>query len=400
MISFELSEQQKQMKELTHYLAEYEIRPIAMEAERLKKVPEEFLNQMNQMGIHLNTASFKGDKAKNGRPKKENEANRMGVIAMEELAWGDAAITLSLPGPGLGGPPIMTSGTPEQQERFLTIFTADQPRWGAYALTEPDAGSDASGIRTSARKVGGGYILNGQKIFITNGARASWVVVFATVDPSLGRSGHRAFVVEKGMKGFTSPKIADKMGLRANETAELVFEDCFIPQENLLGGEELYNQRAQKASGFQVAMKTFDSTRPIVAAMAIGIARAAYEYTLDIVKKELPKHGRLYHITLEMLAEAEQDIAAARLLTWEAAWKADIGIENAKEAAICKAFAGQMALGVCKKCLDLLGPIGLNGHPVEKWYRDVKVFDIFEGTNEIQHLVVARRQYAPYNIRV
>ena len=400
MISFELSEQQKQMKELTNYLAEYEIRPIAMEAERLKKVPEEFLNQVNQMGIHLNTASFKADKAKNGRPKKENEANRMGVIAMEELAWGDAAITLSLPGPGLGGPPIMTSGTPEQQERFLTIFTADQPRWGAYALTEPDAGSDASGIRTLARKVDGGYLLNGQKIFITNGARASWVVVFATVDPSLGRSAHRAFVVEKGMKGFTSPKIADKMGLRANETAELVFEDCFIPQENLLGGEELYNQRAQKASGFQVAMKTFDSTRPIVAAMAIGIARAAYEYTLDIVKKEFPKHGRLYHITLEMLAEAEQDIAAARLLTWEAAWKADIGIENAKEAAICKAFAGQMALGVCKKCLDLLGPIGLNGHPVEKWYRDVKVFDIFEGTNEIQHLVVARRQYAPYNIRV
>jgi acyl-CoA dehydrogenase len=400
MISFELSEQQKQMKELTHYLAEYEIRPIALEAERLKKVPEEFLNQMNQMGIHLNTASFKGDKVKNGRPKKENEANRMGVIAMEELAWGDAAVTLSLPGPGLGGPPIMTSGTPEQQEQFLTIFTADQPRWGAYALTEPDAGSDASGIRTSARKVDGGYILNGQKIFITNGARASWVVVFATVDPSLGRAGHRAFVVEKGMTGFTSPKIADKMGLRANETAELVFEDCFVPQENLLGGEELYEQRAQKASGFQVAMKTFDSTRPIVAAMAIGIARAAYEYTLDIVKKEFPKHGRLYQISLEMLAEAEQDIAAARLLTWEAAWKADIGIENAKEAAMCKALAGQMALVVCKKCLDLLGPVGLCGHLVEKWYRDVKVFDIFEGTNEIQHLVVARRQYAPYNIRV
>lgn len=400
MISFELSEQQKQMKELTHYLAEYEIRPIALEAERLKKVPEEFLNQMNQMGIHLNTASFKGDKAKNGRPKKENEANRMGVIAMEELAWGDAAITLSLPGPGLGGPPIMTSGTPEQQERFLTIFTADQPRWGAYALTEPDAGSDASGIRTSARKVDRGYILNGQKIFITNGARASWVVVFATVDPSLGRAGHRAFVVEKGMEGFSCPKIADKMGLRANETAELVFEDCFVPQENLLGGEKLYEQRASKASGFQVAMKTFDSTRPIVAAMAIGIARAAYEYTLDIVKKEFPKHGRLYQISLEMLAEAEQDIAAARLLTWEAAWKADIGIENAKEAAMCKALAGQMALVVCKKCLDLLGPVGLTGHLVEKWYRDVKVFDIFEGTNEIQHLVVARRQYAPYNIRV
>lgn len=400
MISFELSENQKQMRDLTRYIAEYEIRPIALEAERMQKVPDEFLHNINQMGIHLNTASFKKEKSTSGRPKKENEANRMGVIAMEELAWGDPAIALSLPGPGLGGPPIMTSGTPEQQERFLSIFTLDAPRWGAYALTEPEAGSDASGIRTTATKVDGGYILNGQKIFITNGARASWVVVFATIDPAMGRLGHRAFVVEKGMIGFSAPKIADKMGLRANETAELVFEDCFVPDENLLGGEELYEQRAAKASGFQVAMKTFDSTRPIVAAMAIGIARAAYEYTLDIVRREFPKHGQLYHVAIELLAEANQDIASARLLTWEAAWKADIGLENAKEAAMCKALAGQIALDVCSKCLQILGPLGLNGSLVEKWFRDVKVFDIFEGTNEVQHLVIARRQYAPYNIRV
>lgn len=400
MISFELSEQQKQMKEMTHYLAEYEIRPIAEEAERLKKVPDDWLKNINQMGIHLNTASFKPEKKHGDRKQKENEANRLGVIAMEELAWGDAAVTLSLPGPGLGGPPIQTSGTPEQQERFLSIFTADEPRWGAYALTEPEAGSDASNIKTTARKTEGGYILNGQKIFITNGARASWVVVFATVDPSLGRLGHRAFVVEKGMKGFYSPKIVDKMGLRANETAELVFEDCFVPDENLLGGEELYEKRASRVSGFQVAMKTFDSTRPIVAAMAIGIARASYEYTLEFVKREFPKHGRQRMLAQLLLAECDQKISAARLLTWEAAWKADLGLENAKEAAMCKAFAGKMALEVCSHCLDLLGRAGLENHPVEKWFRDVKVFDIFEGTNEIQHLVIARRQYEPYGIRV
>jgi acyl-CoA dehydrogenase len=405
MISFELSPQQKQIKELVHWFAKHEIRPIAMEADRLGKVPDEWLNKVNKMGIHLNTSSFSGGGRtaktgeKNGK-KSEKEANRMAVIATEELAWGCPAITLSLPGAGLGGPPIQSSGTPEQKERFLSIFTKDEPRWGAYALTEPEAGSDVSGIRTIARKVDGGYVLNGQKIFITNGARASWTVVFATIDPNMGRAGHRAFVVEKGTPGFSCTRLVHKMGLRANETAELLFENCFVPQENLLGGEELYSTSGNKPSGFQVAMKTFDSTRPIVAAMAIGIARAAYEYTVDLVRKEYPKQGRLYYEAAELLAEAEQDIDAARLLTWEAAWKADIGQPNAMEAAICKAVAGKMALDVCSKCLELLGPIGLDGHLVEKLYRDVKVFDIFEGTQQIQRLVTARRLYAPYGVHV
>jgi acyl-CoA dehydrogenase len=400
MISFELSEQQNQIKEMTHWFAENEIRPIALEADRLGKVPDDWLQQVSQMGIQLNTSSFGGGGKSSGKRKKEREGNRMGVLATEEMAWGDPAVTLSLPGAGLGGPPIESSGTDEQKERFLSIFTTDKPRWGAYALTEPEAGSDASGVRTTARKVDGGYILNGQKIFITNGGRASWVVVFATVDPKLGRAGQRAFVVEKGTPGFSCTKLVKKMGLRANETAELLLEDCFVPTENLLGGEELYETSGSKPSGFQVAMKTFDSTRPIVASMAIGIARAAYEYTLDIVKKEYPKQGKYFHLASEILAEAEQDIQAARLLTWEAAWMADHGIANAKEAAMCKAYAGQMALDVCAKSLELLGPTGLEGHLVEKLYRDVKVFDIFEGTNEVQHLVIARRQYAPYDIRV
>lgn len=400
MINYELTEQQQQIKAMTHWFAEHEIRPIAMEADRLGKVPDDWLDNVNKMGIHLNTSSFGGGESDKKSSKKEREGNRLGVIATEEIAWGDPAIALSLPGAGLGGPPIQSSGTPEQKERFLSIFTKDKPRWGAYALTEPEAGSDASGVQTTARKVDGGYILNGQKIFITNGGRASWVVAFATVDKSLGRAGQRAFVVEKGTKGYSCTKLAQKMGLRANETAELLFDDCFVPDENLLGGEELYKTAASKPSGFQVAMKTFDSTRPIVAAMAIGIARAAYEYTLDIVKREYPKSGRLYTIAAEILAEAEQDIAAARYLTWEAAWKADIGLANAKEAAMCKAYAGQMSLDVCAKCLEILGPVGLDGHIVEKLYRDVKVFDIFEGTNQIQHLVIARRQYATYDVRV
>lgn len=403
MISFELSQQQKQIKELVHWFAKNEVRPISMEADKQEKVPDEWLDKVNKMGIQLNTSSFSGGGGKNKSNKEtktEKEGNRMAVIATEEMAWGDPAVALSLPGAGLGGPPVQSSGTPEQKERFLSIFKKDKPRWGAYALTEPEAGSDASGIRTTAKKVDGGYILNGQKIFITNGGRASWVVVFATVDRNLGRAGHRAFVVEKGTPGFSCTRLAHKMGLRANETAELLFEDCFVPQENLLGGEELYESSGSKPSGFRVAMKTFDSTRPIVASMANGIARAAYEYTVDIVQKEYPKQGRHYQAAAEILAEAEQDIEAGRLLTWEAAWKADTGKANAKEAAMCKAFSGKMALDVCSKCLELLGPVGLDGHIVEKLYRDVKVFDIFEGTNQVQHLVTARRLYAPYEIHV
>ncbi|SEP87237.1 acyl-CoA dehydrogenase [Virgibacillus subterraneus] len=403
MISFELSEQQKQIKEMTHWFAANEIRPIAMKAEKMERVPDDWLDNVNRMGIHLNTSSFSENstqKTSAKDSKKEREGNRMGVLATEEMAWGDPAVTLSLPGAGLGGPPVESSGTPEQKKRFLSIFTKDKPRWGAYALTEPEAGSDASGIRTTAKKVAGGYILNGQKIFITNGERASWVVVFATVDASRGRAGQRAFVVEKGTSGFSCTRLAKKMGLRANETAELLLEDCFVPQENLLGGEQVYETSNSKQTGFQVAMKTFDSTRPIVAAMAIGIARAAYEYTLDIVQRDYPKQGRYFLLASEILAEVEQDIAAARLLTWEAAWKADLGLANAKEAAMCKAYSGKMSLDVCSKCLELLGPDGLDGHPVEKLYRDVKVFDIFEGTNQVQHLVIARRQYAPYGIKV
>ncbi|MDQ0191399.1 acyl-CoA dehydrogenase family protein [Alicyclobacillus cycloheptanicus] len=408
MIEFKLTPAQKQVKELTHWFAENEMRPISLLSDKLGKVPDEWLAKVNKMGITLSTGGIGGGgggasskkEDKDVDPEVKRQTNRTTVIASEEVGWGDPAIALSLPGPGLGGPPVVNSGTPEQKERFLGIFTKDEPRWGAYALTEPEAGSDVSNIRTTATKVDGGYILNGTKIFITNGGRASWVVAFATVDRNAGRAGHRAFVVEKGTPGFRCSRLAHKMGMRANETAELVFEDCFVPDENLLGGEAYYAQRASGKSGFQVAMATFDNTRPVVAAMATGIAQAAYDYTLDFVKKEYPKSGRLYQIACEKLADMRQSIHAGRLLVWEAAWKADIGQPNSKEAAICKAYAGKNALKVCETCLELMGPIGLDGHLVEKLYRDVKVYDIFEGTNQVQHLIVARRLYDAYDLRI
>jgi acyl-CoA dehydrogenase len=399
MISYELTPHQNQVKDIVHWFAENEMRPIAMLADQLEKVPDDWLRKINSLGISMSTSSFGESETKSA--KKEKQGNRLAVIAAEELGWGDPAIALTLPGPGLGGPPIQHSGTPEQKQRFLTIFSRDEePRWGAYALTEPEAGSDVSGLQTTAVKTEGGYILNGQKIFITNGKRASWVVVFASINKALGRAGHRAFVVEKGTPGFTCSRLAEKMGLRASETAELVFEDCFVSEENLLGGEEYYQNKSSGPSGFRVAMKTFDNTRPIIAAMATGIAKGAYEYTLDIVKQGFPKQGRKFHQAASALAGMKQSIEAARLLTWESAWKADLGLPNAKEAAMCKAYAGKIALEVTSKCLELLGPAGLENHIVEKMYRDAKIFDIFEGTNQIQQLIIARHLYEPFGVRV
>jgi len=402
MISYELTEQQKQVKEIVHWFAENEMRPISLLADQLEAVPDDWLKKVNSLGISLSTSSFgEGERTKAKDAKKEKQGNRLGVMAAEELGWGDPAIALTLPGPGLGGPPVQNSGTPEQKQRFLSIFSRDEePRWGAYALTEPEAGSDVSGLQTTAVKTEGGYILNGQKIFITNGKRASWVVAFATINKEIGRAGHRAFVIEKGTPGFSCTRVAHKMGLRASETAELVFEDCFVPVENLLGGEEYYDNKGSGPSGFRVAMKTFDNTRPIIAAMATGIARGAYEYTIDLIKREYPLHGREFTIAAGNLARMQQSIEAARLLTWEAAWKADLGRPNAKEAAMCKAYAGKIALEVTSKCLELLGPTGLENHIVEKMYRDAKIFDIFEGTNQIQQLIIARHLYEPFGVRV
>lgn len=312
------------------------------------------------------------------------------MIGAEEMAWGDASVLLCLPGPGLGGPPVQFMGTPEQKERFFAVFQKPGLHYGAYGLTEPGAGSDVSAIRTTCRRDGNSWILNGRKCFITNGARADWVVIFATIDPSLGRAGHRAFVVEKGTPGFSVGKIEEKMGLRASETAELVLEECRVPHENLLGGDEYYRSK----EGFMGAMKTFDATRPLVGAMAVGIARAAHDYVRDFVRENyvlsrpIPRYAQL----ATLLAENERLLDASRLLCWRAAWMADEGIPNAKEASMAKAYAARAAMKICSDAVTIMGAHGLEKHQfVEKWYRDIKVYDIFEGTAQIQRIVIAKR---------
>lgn len=395
-----LSSRQEELREGIRGVAKGIIRPESLSWDRGHGIPDEFLTRFTlmaqAMGGSAGTWGVQGmaseEKPREGAKKSSTMVTT--VISAEEMAWGDAALLLCLPGPGLGGPPVRGSGTPEQKERFFSIFRdmSSGLKWGAYALTEPGAGSDVAGIRTSCRKDGSHWVLNGRKCYITNGGRASWNVVFATIDPSLGRAGHRAFVVEKGTPGFSVGKIEEKMGLRASETAELVLEECRVPAENLLGGEEKY----QTKEGFLTAMKTFDNTRPLVAAMAIGIGRAAYDYAKDFVRENylLSRPIPRYAAIAERLARVGRQLEAARAVTLRAAWLGDNEIANAKEASTAKAMGGQAAIAACIEAIEICGAHGTlagDHQLLEKWFRDIKVYDIFEGTGQIQRIVISKR---------
>lgn len=390
-IDFELPDNLRNVRDMARWFATTHIRPVAIEADRTGRIPDELLRQMKELGISGGAVyRDKGRKGIAGGKNSEKFINRIAILGVEELAWGDPSVLLSAAGPGLGGPPVRFMGTDDQKERFFKVFDSDELRWGAYALTEPAAGSDVAGIQTTCRRDGDEWVLNGVKCYITNGARASWVVCFATIDPKAGRGGHRAFVVEKGRPGFRLGRVEKKMGLRASETAELVFEDCRVPADNLLGGDAHYARK----EGFMGAMKTFDSTRPMVAAMAVGIARAALEETEAFYRQNylggrpIPRYRRL----ATRLAAMRRQLQTARLMCWRAAWLADHDIANAKEAAMCKAYAPRAAQDIATGCLQVLAAHGVaDGSLVEKCFRDLKVYDIFEGTGQIQRIVISKR---------
>jgi acyl-CoA dehydrogenase len=398
-IDFSLSKSQTALREAIENMGRFVVRPQALSWDHNKEVPNEFLLRFAAMakgfsGGESAAQDFAEGDGKEKDLSKPSNVNRTSMLGAEALAWCDAGLLLTMPGPGLGAPPVRGSGTPEQRERFFAPFRdmSTTLRWGAYGLTEPGAGSDVAGIRSSCRKDGDHWVLNGRKCYITNGARADWVVIFATIDPALGRAGHRAFVVEKGTPGFSVGRIEDKMGLRASETAELVLEDCRVPAANLLGGEEKYASK----EGFMTAMKTFDNTRPLVAAMACGIGRAAFEYARDFVKdnyvmsRPIPRYAAL----AERLAKVERRLSSAWMLCWRAAWLADHHQANAKEASMCKAAAGEAAISACIEAIEICGAHGsiATEHALlEKWFRDIKVYDIFEGTGQIQRVVISKR---------
>ena len=314
----------------------------------------------------------------------------MSVLYAEEASYWDRGVTVTFPGPGLGGPPILKMGTQDQIERFMTPFTENRPHWGSFGMTEPGAGSDVACISTTARKEGDHYVLNGGKTFISNVKRAEWCVVFATVDKASGRAGHRAFVVERGTPGFDVTRVERKMGLKAYESCTFALDNCRVPVENLLGGDEYY----QKKAGFKGAMAAFNSSRALVAVMAVGVGRAAWDEANKFIQENyqmgrpIPRYRRMQ----ERLAVIKSKLDTGRLLCWHAAWLLDQGKSNALEASMAKSYCPPVALEACRAAVEILADAGVrNDHLVEKLYRDVKAMDIVEGTQQVQRTVIARR---------
>jgi acyl-CoA dehydrogenase len=399
MIDFELSDDIKRSREMIHMVAEQAMRPISREYdEREHEKPWDFLNMM--WAASQNSPVTFGDAKKEKRDKEApSHRHLMSAVTIEELSWGDAGLYLSIPNPGLGGAAVAAAGTPEQRQRFLARFKDGEPKWGAMAITEPGCGSDSAAITTTARRDGDHWVINGTKIFVTSGLMAAeksdgFVVVWATVDKSAGRAGIKAFVVERGTEGMTVVKCENKMGIRASDTAMIVFEDCRIPADNILGSPVVQKESSE---GFKGVMATFDATRPAVAASALGIGRAAVDFVRETFDKEGIKIR--YGIAPSKLTARERDfmdmeanLQAARLLTWRASWMMDQGMHNNLEASMAKAKAGLAVTQVTQKAVELLGPLGYSRNwLLEKWMRDAKINDIFEGTQQINLMIVARR---------
>ena len=409
MIDFELPKQIVAAREKTHELVAKHMRPIAREYdEKEHEKPWDFINLVwedtkkevaAQLAALEQTDEERAEARKKSAAKAGGQPMIMSAVLREENSWGDAGISLCRPGTGLGGAAINAVGTPEQKRRFFERFAEGQPKWGAMAITEANAGSDTAAITMTATRDGDEWVLNGEKIFVTSGKMAGqesdgWIVVWATIDKSAGRAGIKSFVVEKGTPGMTVMKLEDKLGIRASDTATVVFEDCRIPLDNILGSPDV--QKKGTTKGFKGVMATFDATRPNVAASAIGIGRAA----LDYVKEKYSEEGIeiRYGISPYKMTAVEKDVhsmeanlKAARLLTWRACWMIDRRERNSLEASMAKAKAGLAVTHICQKAVELMGPLGYSrDYLLEKWMRDCKINDIFEGTGQINMLIVAR----------
>jgi acyl-CoA dehydrogenase len=315
----------------------------------------------------------------------KNGSNLASVLSIMEMCWGDVGLLLSMPRQGLGNSAIASVASEEQHERFDGL-------WASMAITEPGTGSDSANIATTAVLDGDDYILNGEKIFVTAGERSDAVVVWATLDKSLGRAAIKSFVVPKGTPGMTVERLEHKLGIRSSDTATIRFEGCRVPKENLLGSPEV-----DVKQGFAGAMATFDNTRPLVASMAVGCARASLELTKELLEQsgvvvDYDRPAQTQSAAAATFLQMESDWEAAYLLTLQAAWMADNREPNSLEASMAKAKAGRVGSDITLRCVELAGSVGYSEHELlEKWARDSKILDIFEGTQQIQQLIVARR---------
>ncbi len=405
MISFEIPEKITNELQLVKMVAEQVMRVKSRYYdEHEHERPWDYINVMWQVLKEQNKRQFKrmtnGDKRERKGP---GTAIVRLVMVVETLSWGDAGQYLTTPDAALGGAAVEAVGTKEQKARFLKKFTEGDPKWGAMAMTEACAGSDTSAIRTTAvlDKESNEWVINGEKIFCTSASLAleesdGFVVFWATVDPGAGRAGMKPFVVEPGTPGVMIAKKEDKLGIRASDTSSIVFDEARLPYDNVLGSPEVQRLDQATTKGFKGAMRTFDASRPVVAASAMGVARASLEFTKERLAEEgvVVDYRKAPHELSAVerdLMEMEAKLKAGWLLTLRAASLMDHGKTNRLEASMCKAYTGEVATWVTQKAVELLGPLGYSRELlVEKWMRDAKINDIFEGTKQINLLIVAR----------
>ncbi|WP_244783425.1 acyl-CoA dehydrogenase family protein [Acinetobacter sp. F-1] len=374
-----------------HEVALNVLRPISRKYDKAEHTyPKELdmlasiVDGMNQGSEGMNAGAAVNKRGETDSSNK-NGINMSTALSIIEMCYGDTGLLLSMPRQGLGNSAIAAVANEEQQQRF-------HGTWAAMAITEPGFGSDSAAIRTTATKDGDNYILNGEKIFVTSGERADAVVVWATLDKKLGRSAIKSFVVTKGTPGMKVERLEHKLGIKASDTATIRLINCRVPAANLLGHAEI-----DVAKGFAGVMETFDNTRPLVAAMAIGCAKASLERIKEIFKDQLDSSYVTPYLQSSNIAaqiyRMEAEWEAARLLMLKAAWMADNHKPNSREASIAKAKAGRMGNEITLKCVELAAAVGYNETELlEKWARDSKILDIFEGTQQIQQLIIARRE--------
>ncbi len=408
MISFETPEKIQQTVNLMTMVAENMMRPVARYYdEHEHEIPWDYINFMHDANRQMGGGGFvpsSGDKPKGNGHEPRKEGPRLGyqrlAYSAEILSWGDTGLYLCSPVGLLGAAAVAATGTKEQKERFLARLSGDKPVFDAMALTEPHAGSAMPAmVRTTAVRDGDFWVLNGEKIFVTGGHKAlidtpGFVVVWATIDPSAGRAGVRPFVVESGTPGCAVTKLEHKLGIRASDTASIVLQDCRIPFENILGSPEV---EKKTAAGFKGAMATFDASRPMVAASALGVARA----TLEALKEYLQQKGVTvrYGLPRSRITSLERDLIdmevmlrSSWLLVLKSVWMMDEKKPNNLEASMGKVRAGDVVVKITQRAVEMLGPVGYSREALfEKWFRDAKINDLYEGTGQINRLIVARR---------
>jgi acyl-CoA dehydrogenase len=409
MIEFETPKPITKQRYLLQTVAEEMMRPHSRYFdEHEHEIPWDYINFMHQAMQAVGAGSLSPDSG-NGSKKKEQDEKKKKyppigyqslAFMLETLSWGDVGMYLVTPGGSLGAAAVEATGTPEQKKKFLNRFKQEEPAFGAMAMTEPQCGSDPSAIRTTAvlDQDTNEWVINGEKIFVTAGKISledsdGLVVVWATIDSSAGRAGMRPFVIESGTPGVSVTKLEHKMGIRASDTASIVLQDARVPFENLLGSPEIPKKETK---GFKGAMATFDATRPLVAATGVGVARA----TLELLKEILTQQGVTinYGLPRQKLTSIERDVIdmeimleSAWLMVIKAVWMADNLKPNPLEASMSKVKAGDIVTKITQKALEILGPVGYTrDYLLEKWFRDAKITDIYEGTGQINRLVVAR----------